>query len=44
MRWIEAMSAGLAPQVVLEATHELMLDHIELSELVKYAVRSQSVE
>jgi uncharacterized protein len=44
MRWIEAKSSGLAPQVVLEATHELMLDHIALSELVKYAVRKQSVE
>ncbi|PSR04377.1 MAG: DUF2237 domain-containing protein, partial [Bacteroidetes bacterium SW_11_45_7] len=39
-RWKEAYDAGVAPHVVLEATHEKTLDYIDLETLVKYAVRS----
>jgi uncharacterized protein len=39
LRWVEAWKANVAPKVVLEATHESMLDHIELDELIKYAFR-----
>lgn len=38
-RWVEAYRAGLAPQVVLEATHEKTLSYIALEELVKFAVK-----
>ena len=37
LRWKEALEAGCAPAVVLEATHEKTLDHVSLNELVKYA-------
>jgi len=43
-RWVEAWKAGKAPKVVLEATHERTLDFIELDELVKWAVKSESRE
>ena len=36
-RWLEAEKAGVAPQVVLEATHEIALEYTELDTLVKYA-------
>lgn len=36
-RWLEAREAGVAPQVVLEATHESLLDHVPLEELLRYA-------
>jgi uncharacterized protein (DUF2237 family) len=38
-RWVEAWKAGVAPQVVLEATHEKTLDLIPLDELVKFAFK-----
>ena len=38
MRWVEALSAGLAPQLVLAATHEIMLEYAPLAELKKYAI------
>jgi uncharacterized protein (DUF2237 family) len=37
-RWVEALQAGLAPQLVLTATHEAMLDYAPLSELKKHAI------
>ena len=37
-RWLEAFEAGVAPSVVLEATHEKALDIIELADLQKHAV------
>jgi uncharacterized protein (DUF2237 family)/uncharacterized membrane protein len=37
LRWKEAMEAGVAPKVVLEATNEKTLEYIDLSDLVKYA-------
>jgi hypothetical protein len=36
-RWVEALEAGVAPFVVLEATHEKTLDYVPMKELVKYA-------
>ena len=43
-RWVEAWKDGVAPQVVLEATHEKTLDLIPLNELVKYAYKSRVTE
>ena len=40
-RWKEALDAGKAPQVVLEATHAVTLQVVPLEELKKYAVRLQ---
>ena len=38
MRWVEALHAGTAPQLVLSATHEVMLEYAPLNELKKYAI------
>ncbi len=40
-RWMEAWRAGVAPKVVLEATHEKTLDHIPMEELIKYAYKEE---
>ncbi len=40
-RWKEALDAGSAPKVVLEATHAVTLQIVPLEELKKYAVRLQ---
>lgn len=37
LRWFQACQNGMAPQVVLEATHEKTLALVSLNELVKYA-------
>ena len=37
MRWVEAYHAGKAPQVVLEATHHLMLNIVPLNILKEHA-------
>ncbi len=37
-RWVEALQEGVAPQLVLAATHEVMLEYAPLAELKKYAV------
>ena len=37
-RWVEALRAGVAPQVVLSATHEVMLDYVPLADFKKYAI------
>lgn len=37
-RWVEAYHAGMAPQVVLNATNEATLDLIPLEALKRYAV------
>jgi uncharacterized protein (DUF2237 family) len=37
-RWVEALEEGLAPQLVLAATHEVMLEYAPLDELKKYAI------
>jgi uncharacterized protein len=39
-RWVEAMQAGMAPMVVLEATNEKTLDFVPLDTLVKYAYKA----
>ena len=36
-RWIQAEKAGIAPKLVLEATHEKTLKYTPLETLVKYA-------
>lgn len=38
-RWVEAWKAGVAPFVVLEATHEKTLDYVPLDQLVKFAFK-----
>jgi uncharacterized protein (DUF2237 family) len=41
-RWLEAEEAGMAPPVVLEATHQKALDYTTLDKLVEYAWKSSS--
>jgi uncharacterized protein (DUF2237 family) len=36
MRWQEALEAGAAPEVILEATHEAALQYVSLENLRKY--------
>lgn len=38
-RWQEAFEAGMAPQVVLTATHERALDHCRLEDLQAHAAK-----
>jgi uncharacterized protein len=38
LRWVEAWEAGMAPKVVLEATHEDVLRHVPLSALKRNAL------
>ncbi len=38
LRWKEALEAGMAPRVVLEATHISTLEFVELEQLRHYAV------
>jgi uncharacterized protein (DUF2237 family) len=38
LRWIEAWEAGMAPQVVLEATHEDVLRFVPLKALKRHAL------
>jgi len=40
LRWVEAFEADAAPQVVLEATHESVLEVTELENLKKHAAKS----
>lgn len=42
LRWKEALEAGMAPGVVLEATHEEALKYVRLEDLLTHAV-SRSV-
>ena len=37
-RWIEALKAGMAPQIVLEATHMSAIEFVEMETLLEYAV------
>jgi uncharacterized protein len=41
LRWVEAWKAGKAPKIILEATHEKILDYVPLQELVKYAWKNE---
>jgi len=38
LRWREAMDAGVAPPVILEATHEAVLRFVSLDELRRHAL------
>jgi hypothetical protein len=38
-RWVEAYDSEMAPQVVLEATHESALDMVKLDKLKEYAYK-----
>ena len=38
-RWVEAFRAGVAPPVVLEATHVSALEFVELGDLQAHAVK-----
>ncbi|HEX5092259.1 MAG TPA: DUF2237 domain-containing protein [Burkholderiales bacterium] len=38
LRWVEAWRAGAAPQVVLEATHEQVLEYVPLAALKQRAL------
>ena len=40
MRWREALSEGIAPDVVLECTHEKALDFVSLDHLLAHAATS----
>lgn len=40
-RWREALKAGVAPKVVLTATHERTLDYVSLEELKRNAIDLQ---
>ncbi len=37
-RWVEAAAAGVAPPVILGATHERALDYVALEDLKKHAL------
>ena len=37
-RWQEALEAGVAPPVVLEATHAAAVEHVSLADLKTYAI------
>ena len=39
-RWVEALKMGVAPQIILSATHERTLDFVDLDTLKKYAIDS----
>lgn len=41
-RWREAYKAGKAPKVVLEATHQIALERVEISVLEQFAVKSSN--
>lgn len=36
-RWLEAKEQGVAPEVILEATNEKILEHISLEAIIAYA-------
>jgi len=38
LRWKEALDAGMAPQVILEATHAAALEFVSLAELRAHAL------
>ena len=37
-RWCEAYEAGVAPRVILQSTHEVMLEFVSLDVLKKFAI------
>ncbi|MCS6776075.1 MAG: DUF2237 domain-containing protein [Chloroherpetonaceae bacterium] len=44
LRWREAYEAGVAPPVVLEATHEITLEWIDLEALKRHALDTPAEE
>ena len=38
LRWLEAIRAGVAPNIILDACHQKTLDYVSLDILKKYAV------
>jgi len=42
-RWMEAHEAGCAPMVVLESTHQYVLDYVPLAVLQQYDHRPQGI-
>jgi uncharacterized protein (DUF2237 family) len=42
LRWREALLAGVAPPVVLEATHQKVLDFVSLEQLQAHAYKRAS--
>lgn len=43
-RWIEALEAGVAPQIVLQATHMSAIEFLSMETLVEYAVDAYAAE
>ena len=43
-RWIEALEAGAAPQIVLQATHMSAIEFLSMETLVEYAVDAHAAE
>ena len=41
-RWKEAKEAGVAPKVVLEATHEKALEYVTMEQLIAHALSDSS--
>lgn len=40
LRWKQALEDGMAPQVLLEATHESTLEIVSLEDLKQYAAKN----
>jgi uncharacterized protein (DUF2237 family) len=38
LRWKQALEAGMAPEVILEATHESVLEIVSLDDLKAHAI------
>ena len=38
LRWVEALQAGMAPRIILAATHQSVLRYVEIEVLRKYAL------
>lgn len=43
-RWLEALAAGVAPQICLEATHEKALEYVSINVLRQYAVSDSGAQ
>jgi uncharacterized protein (DUF2237 family) len=43
-RWIEALEAGAAPQIVLQATHMSAIEFLSMETLLEYAVDADAAE
>ncbi len=41
-RWIEALEAGRAPQIVLQATHMSVIEFLSMETLLEYAVDAEA--